>query len=275
MLREHTGTEVSNYKFTDQELDPETGLYNYDARLYDPVVGTFISPDPTVPRPFDPQSLNRFAYARNNPLRYIDPTGYEDTGEHDHESYGGDSNSGGSGNDYGNDPGLNTGNKQAGFNETNTSSGTVSSTEAGSPNETGPITDYSEPPEASSNPANVTNTPDDNSTGIIGGIAKALNNGFQGAVSAFSQAAKDIANIAYSGSTPAQVGLTVAVATTAVPAIAVAVEYAAPVAISAALSNPQAAVDFANSMFPGTTPSMNYPGLYGAATGQILGTDKW
>ena len=31
-MRDHTGTEVSNYKFTDQELDPESGLYNYDAR---------------------------------------------------------------------------------------------------------------------------------------------------------------------------------------------------------------------------------------------------
>jgi RHS repeat-associated protein len=35
----------SNYLFTDQELDPETGLYNYDARLYDPIVGRFISAD--------------------------------------------------------------------------------------------------------------------------------------------------------------------------------------------------------------------------------------
>jgi len=34
--RGHTGTDVTNYKFADQELDPETGLYNYDdARLYE------------------------------------------------------------------------------------------------------------------------------------------------------------------------------------------------------------------------------------------------
>ncbi|MFH2044396.1 MAG: hypothetical protein ABIK92_04540, partial [Pseudomonadota bacterium] len=31
-VRFNTGIEVSNYNFTDQELDPETGLYNYDAR---------------------------------------------------------------------------------------------------------------------------------------------------------------------------------------------------------------------------------------------------
>jgi RHS repeat-associated protein len=78
-LRNHTGSTVSNYKFTDQELDPESGLYNYVARLYDPVTGTFISADSIVPRAFDPQSLNRYAYARNNPLVYIDPTGHEDT----------------------------------------------------------------------------------------------------------------------------------------------------------------------------------------------------
>ena len=43
--RSHTGTEVSNYKFTDQELDPESGLYNYDARMYDPVIGLFVTAD--------------------------------------------------------------------------------------------------------------------------------------------------------------------------------------------------------------------------------------
>ena len=75
-MREHTGTEVTNYKFTDQELDPETGLYNYGARLYDPVIGRFISPDTIIPDPYDPQMLNRYSYCRNNPLIYTDPTGH-------------------------------------------------------------------------------------------------------------------------------------------------------------------------------------------------------
>ena len=64
------------YKFTDQELDAESGLYNYKARLYDPVIGRFIGPDPFVQAPFDPQTLNRYSYCRNNPLIYTDPTGY-------------------------------------------------------------------------------------------------------------------------------------------------------------------------------------------------------
>jgi len=74
--RDHTGTVVSNYRYTDQELDPETGLYNYGARLYDPVIGRFISPDSLVPDPYDPQSLNRYSYCRNSPMSYTDPSGY-------------------------------------------------------------------------------------------------------------------------------------------------------------------------------------------------------
>jgi RHS repeat-associated protein len=75
-MRAHTGTVQTNYKFTDQELDPESGLYNYGARLYDPMIGRFISPDTIVQNPSDPQTLNRYSYCRNNPLIYIDPMGY-------------------------------------------------------------------------------------------------------------------------------------------------------------------------------------------------------
>jgi RHS repeat-associated protein len=74
--RSTSGQTVTNYKFTDQEQDTSTGLYNYDARLYDPGLGMFISPDSIVPDWYDPQSLNRYAYARNNPLIYTDPSGH-------------------------------------------------------------------------------------------------------------------------------------------------------------------------------------------------------
>jgi RHS repeat-associated protein len=67
---------VTDYKFTDQEQDSEIGLYNYDARLYDPVIGRFISADSIVPDLFDPQSLDRYAYCRNNPIIYNDPSGH-------------------------------------------------------------------------------------------------------------------------------------------------------------------------------------------------------
>ncbi len=68
---------LTNYAFTDQERDPESGLYNYNARLYDPVIGQFITPDSIVLDLFDPQTLNRYSYCRNNPLIYVDPSGHD------------------------------------------------------------------------------------------------------------------------------------------------------------------------------------------------------
>ncbi|MBI2870840.1 MAG: hypothetical protein HYY14_03935 [Candidatus Omnitrophica bacterium] len=41
-----------------------------------PYVRFAITADPTVQHPSDPQDLNRYAYARNNPLTYTDPTWY-------------------------------------------------------------------------------------------------------------------------------------------------------------------------------------------------------
>ncbi len=69
------GDNYAHYRYTGQEYDPEIGLYNYKARLYAPSIGRFISPDPIVPEPGNPQSLNRYAYVMNNPLKYVDPSG--------------------------------------------------------------------------------------------------------------------------------------------------------------------------------------------------------
>jgi RHS repeat-associated protein len=66
----------SDYRYTGQELDSEYSLYNYNARLYDPVLGRFITPDNVVQDWYDPQNLNAYAYVRNNPLIYADPTGH-------------------------------------------------------------------------------------------------------------------------------------------------------------------------------------------------------
>jgi RHS repeat-associated protein len=51
-------------------------LMDYNARYYDPYLNRFISADTVVPNPGDPQDLNRYAYAGNNPVRYTDPTGH-------------------------------------------------------------------------------------------------------------------------------------------------------------------------------------------------------
>jgi RHS repeat-associated protein len=64
--------------FTGQRLDA-TGLYYYNARYYDATIGRFISPDTIIPYPSDPQSFNRYSYCRNNPLKYIDPSGNLDS----------------------------------------------------------------------------------------------------------------------------------------------------------------------------------------------------
>ena len=55
-----------------------TGLLEFGARQYDPYIGRFLSADTIVPRPGDPQSFNRYAYARNSPLSRIDPSGHAD-----------------------------------------------------------------------------------------------------------------------------------------------------------------------------------------------------
>lgn len=64
-----------NYLYTGQEQDRETELYNYDARIYSPDLGRFMTPDSYVPDPENPQSFNRYAYVQNNPINRVDPSG--------------------------------------------------------------------------------------------------------------------------------------------------------------------------------------------------------
>ena len=61
--------------FANQEEMPGVCLVNYNARLYDPALGRFLAPDPTVESPYDLQDLNRYSYVGNNPLSVADPSG--------------------------------------------------------------------------------------------------------------------------------------------------------------------------------------------------------
>jgi len=61
--------------FTGKEYDGDFGLFYFNARYYDSKLGRFVSVDPIAGKPLDPQSWNRYAYALNSPMAYIDPTG--------------------------------------------------------------------------------------------------------------------------------------------------------------------------------------------------------
>jgi RHS repeat-associated protein len=65
-----------NLLYNGKEKD-STGLYYYGARYYDPDIGKFITRDQQKGSINSPQSLNRYAYCVNNPVKYIDPDGHD------------------------------------------------------------------------------------------------------------------------------------------------------------------------------------------------------
>jgi RHS repeat-associated protein len=65
------------HKFTGKERDSESGLDNFGLRYMGSNLGRFMSPD-SIANDWElrnPQTWNRYAYARNNPLIYVDPDG--------------------------------------------------------------------------------------------------------------------------------------------------------------------------------------------------------
>jgi RHS repeat-associated protein len=70
--------------FTGKERDAESGNDYFEARYYSSAMGRFMSPDWSAkedPVPYavmdDPQSLNLYAYVRNNPLIRADADGHQ------------------------------------------------------------------------------------------------------------------------------------------------------------------------------------------------------
>ncbi len=63
--------------YTGHEHLDAFGLINMNGRVYDPMNGRFLSPDPIVHDPFNTQCYNRYSYCFNNPILYTDPSGYD------------------------------------------------------------------------------------------------------------------------------------------------------------------------------------------------------
>ena len=66
-------------KFAAMERDSTSGNDYVHARYQSSSLGRFLSPDKVGGTPVDPQSWNRYAYALNNPLAYVDPDGQSAT----------------------------------------------------------------------------------------------------------------------------------------------------------------------------------------------------
>jgi RHS repeat-associated protein len=77
-------TQFSTRGYTGHEEMPDLCLVNMNARIYDPTIGRFMSPDDVIPDLYNGQNFNRYTYVDNNPLSYTDPTGHAETGNDYH-----------------------------------------------------------------------------------------------------------------------------------------------------------------------------------------------
>ena len=77
-LRYTAGTPAGtdSFTYTGQRTDGYINLMYYGSRWYDPYLNRWTQPDPIIPDPNNPQDYDRYAYVRNNPVNYNDPTGH-------------------------------------------------------------------------------------------------------------------------------------------------------------------------------------------------------
>ena len=67
---------ITSRGYTGHEHIDAFDLINMNGRVYDPNTSSFLSPDPVMQSPDNPQNLNRYSYCLNNPTKYIDPSGF-------------------------------------------------------------------------------------------------------------------------------------------------------------------------------------------------------
>jgi RHS repeat-associated protein len=71
-----TRTEGTWQGYAGHESLNAIGIVHMKGRIYDPMLGRFLQPDPVVEDDLNPQTWNRYTYVRNNPMTFTDPTGY-------------------------------------------------------------------------------------------------------------------------------------------------------------------------------------------------------
>lgn len=69
---------ISPRGYTFKETLEYMNLIDFGGRVEDVFTGRFVSADPNIPDQSDPQSYNRYSYTVNNPLTYVDPTGFDE-----------------------------------------------------------------------------------------------------------------------------------------------------------------------------------------------------
>ena len=75
-LRSALHSQITPRGYTGHEMLDAHGIIHMNGRIYDPRLGRFLQADPIVQFPNYSQSWNTYSYVLNNPLTYIDPTGY-------------------------------------------------------------------------------------------------------------------------------------------------------------------------------------------------------
>ena len=72
-----SGSPIPQQRYTGKMTDAQvnSGIYYFDARYYDSNTGRFVSEDTATPSLSDPMTLNRYIYARDNPMTLNNPTG--------------------------------------------------------------------------------------------------------------------------------------------------------------------------------------------------------